>query len=59
MRNRIEILSDLIGLKNNPTDLQTEIAQYPWNSEAPLIVLTKHNFINIITSVALFYLKVL
>jgi hypothetical protein len=48
MRNRTEILSDLIHFKKNPMDLQAEIAQYPWDSEAPLIVLTKDNFINII-----------
>ena len=48
MRNRLEILSDLIPLKQNPIELQNELSNYPWDSEKPLIIMTKNDFENVI-----------
>ncbi len=48
MKNRIEILTDLLNLNSDPKDLQIELHQYPWDSEVSLIVLTKVIFINVI-----------
>lgn len=48
MKNRIEILTDLLNLNADPKDLQIELHQYPWDSEVSLIVLTKVLFLNVI-----------
>jgi hypothetical protein len=49
MRNRIEILKDLICLKGNITDLKNELAQFPWDVEEPLIQITKIDFKSVLT----------
>ncbi len=48
MRNRSEILLDIINLTGNLNDLQTELSQYPWDIEVPIVTLNKSHLINVI-----------
>jgi hypothetical protein len=48
MRRREDILKDLINLKGNLTDIKIELAQYSWDSETPVLVINKKDFINVL-----------
>lgn len=48
MRNRAEILSDLVHFEKDLKGLQDELAQYPWDIEEPLIVMTQKDLVNVI-----------
>jgi thioester reductase-like protein len=45
MRNRTEILKDLILLQADINDLEKELSQYPWDAEEPLLKVSKVDFI--------------
>lgn len=51
MRKRIEIVTDLVQLKGNLNDVKNELAQYAWDIEEPLIVMSVNDFINVIQKV--------
>ncbi len=46
MKKRKQILVDLFNLKGNLNELQYELSKYPWDSETPLILVKKINFVN-------------
>jgi hypothetical protein len=52
MRNRIDILKDILQLKGDLTILQKEISGYPWDCEIPLITVTKTDIVNILNKCA-------
>jgi len=47
MRNRKDILTDLVFFKADLSDLQNELSQYPWDIEEPILIISKQDFINI------------
>ena len=49
MRTRYEILSDIVHLKGDLSDLQNEISLYPWDIEAPIISISKDDLITILS----------
>lgn len=48
MRERVQILADLVSLKGNLFELQRELSLYPWDSEEPLIQIRKTDLSNVI-----------
>ena len=48
MRNREDILNDLINLKNSLTELQVELSQYSWDIETPALIINKKDFTNVL-----------
>jgi|SRR5690554_4289933 hypothetical protein len=48
MRNRKDILIDLVFLKANLSELQNELAQYSWDIEEPILVISKQDFANVL-----------
>jgi hypothetical protein len=48
MRNREDILNDLINLKSNLTELQKELSQYSWDIETPVLIINKKDFTNVL-----------
>ena len=48
MRNRKDILNDLINLKSNLTELQEELSQYTWDIEIPVLIINKKDFTNVL-----------
>ena len=48
MRNRKDILIDLVFLKANLSELQNELAQYSWDIEEPILVISKQDFTNVL-----------
>jgi hypothetical protein len=43
MRNRIEILKDLVLLQSSIEVLEKELNQYPWDIETPLLKVSKND----------------
>lgn len=50
MRNREEVLHDLIRLKSNLTELQAELSQYSWDTQNPIIFITNNDLMNVLRS---------
>ncbi len=48
MRARVEILKDLVTLKSDSSQLEKELAQYPWDMEEPLLILRKQDIIAVV-----------
>jgi hypothetical protein len=48
MRNRKDILTDLICFNGNLTELQSELSQYSWDVEEPTLIISKADFSNVI-----------
>jgi len=48
MRNREDILHDLVHLKGNLSDLADEISQFPWDIEQPILTISKVDFFSIL-----------
>ena len=48
MRNRKDILTDLICFNGNLTELQSELSQYSWDVEEPILIIGKSDFSNVI-----------
>jgi hypothetical protein len=44
MRSRKEILKDLILLQGSIAILESELLEYPWDSEVPIIKIGKNDF---------------
>jgi|SRR5688572_29158397 hypothetical protein len=44
MRNRKDILKDLVCLNGNLATLQDELSQYPWDAKAPSLIISKNDF---------------
>jgi len=48
MRNRKDILTDLICFNGNLTELQSELSQYSWDVEEPTLIISKADFSTVI-----------
>jgi len=48
MRNRIEILKDLVLLQGNIEVLEKELSQYPWDIEKPLFKISTEDLSNLL-----------
>lgn len=48
MRNRKDILKDLILFKANLSDLQNELSQYSWDIEEPILMISIHDFSDVL-----------
>jgi|SRR5690606_18642512 len=48
MRNREEILYDLIYLRKDLSELEEELFHYSWDIEKPILMITKESFSNIL-----------
>jgi hypothetical protein len=48
MRNREDILTDLVNLNGNLFDLQKEISGYTWDAPQPLLVVKKADLLNVL-----------
>ncbi len=48
MRDRIEILNDIIKIKGNLLNLETEISHYPWDSKNALLTILKSDLMDIL-----------
>jgi len=50
MRNRKDILTDLVFFKGDLSELQSELSQYSWDSEEPILIISKQDFCNVLKS---------
>ena len=48
MRNRADILIDLVNLKSNLAELQKELSQYSWDIETPILIINSKDFTNVL-----------
>jgi hypothetical protein len=48
MRNRRDILKDLVLLRGNIEVLEKELSQYPWDIEKPLLKINTDDLINVL-----------
>jgi len=48
MRNREDILKDLVNLKSNLAELQKELSQYSWDIETPVLIINRMDFTNVL-----------
>jgi len=48
MRKRADILSDLVRFEKDLKSLREELAQYPWDIEEPLVVMTQKDLVSVI-----------
>lgn len=48
MRNRKDILTDLILFKVDLSELQNELSQYSWDIEEPILIISKQDFTNVL-----------
>jgi hypothetical protein len=48
MRNRIDIVRDIVSYKGNPQILHYELSQYPWDLPEPIIQITGFDIFNIL-----------
>jgi hypothetical protein len=48
MRNRKDILTDLVFLKGDLSELQNELLQYSWDAEKPTLIIGKQDFSNVL-----------
>lgn len=44
MRSRATILTDVVQIKSNLNTLKTELNYYPWDSNEPLVTISKEDF---------------
>jgi hypothetical protein len=47
MRDRIEILRDLVALNADASSLGKELSEYPWDTNSPLLVINTPDFISV------------
>jgi len=47
MRNRKDILMDLVFFKADLSELQNELSQYSWDIKEPILIISKQDFTNI------------
>ncbi|MBS9462158.1 hypothetical protein KIM67_07030 [Flagellimonas sp. 389] len=48
MRNRKEVLKDLVLLRGKIEDLSMELKKYPWDSEAPILKFKRKDLIHVV-----------
>ncbi|WP_428661345.1 hypothetical protein [Runella sp.] len=48
MRNRKDILTDLVFLRSNLFELQNELSEYPWDIGEPSLTINKLDFSNVL-----------
>lgn len=48
MRERKEILIDLICFNENLAKITSELSQYPWDLEKPILIICTSNFLNVL-----------
>jgi hypothetical protein len=48
MRNRKDILTDLVFFKSDLSELQNELSRYSWDVEEPTLIISKHDFSNVL-----------
>lgn len=48
MRNRKDILTDLVVFKTDLSELQNELSKYSWDIEEPILIISKQDFIKIL-----------
>ena len=48
MRNRDNILNDLINLNRSLKELLIELSQYSWDIETPVLIINKKDFNNVL-----------
>ncbi len=48
MRNRVDILNDLVSFNGNLPALKDELSQYSWDTEEPYLVITRRQFLEIL-----------
>ncbi|GAB6011590.1 hypothetical protein [Viscerimonas tarda] len=48
MRNRTEILKELVLLQDNIKALEKELSQYPWDTDKPLFNISIKDFVNVL-----------
>jgi hypothetical protein len=44
MKNRQEILKDIVLMKGDLVDLQNRLSEFPWDSDEALVTISKQNF---------------
>jgi hypothetical protein len=47
-RTRQSILEDLVNLKGNLDKVQSELSEYPWDVDAPILIISKAGFLEIL-----------
>lgn len=47
MRDRIEILRDLVALNADVRSLEKELSEYPWDTDSPLLIIDTRDFISV------------
>lgn len=50
MRTRIDILQDLVWFKGELQALQYELAQYSWDTQNPILIITNNDIVNVLRS---------
>ena len=48
MRNRKDILTDLVFFKSDLSELQNELSLYSWDIEEPTVIISKQDFSNVL-----------
>ena len=48
MRNRKNILTDLVYINGNLSELQNELSQYSWDSDEPILIISELHFSDIL-----------
>ena len=48
MRDRTEIVKDIVSFKGNLNLLQAELSKYPWDLEEPIFQITNQDILNVI-----------
>jgi len=49
MRNRTDILKDLVSFSGDLSALKSELSQYSWDTEEPCLIITKSQFSKVLT----------
>jgi hypothetical protein len=49
MKNRQEILKDIVLMKGDLVDLQNRLSEFPWDSDEALVTISKQNLLKILT----------
>ena len=48
MRNRTDILNDLVSFNKSLPSLKNELSQYSWDTEEPYLIITKTQFLEVL-----------
>ncbi len=49
MRNRTDILKDLVSFNGDLSALKSELSQYPWDTEEPYFIITRSQLSEVLT----------